>query len=141
MKKLKPLQKGFTLISTIFILVILAALGGYMVKLSTVQTSSSILTLQSTRAWFAAVAGLEWATYQITNEGAGCPALSSTFTLEGFTIISRCYVGDDSSYSITEGDVSYTLYDVEVSARYGSYGSADFVSRSIRATIASPPEG
>jgi len=128
--KLVSTSDGLKLIGTIFILVVLAALGGFMVKLSMVQSSSSALTLQSARAWFAAVSGLEWTTYQIRNSSA-CPTVPTSFTLEGFTInLSRC-----DTYPVTEGANSYTLYDVELTASFNSFGNPDFVSRTIRATI------
>ncbi|MDY0191254.1 MAG: pilus assembly protein MshP [Desulfuromonas sp.] len=53
-------QKGFTLVQAIFILVVLALLGTYMVRLSTVQQSTTTQALMQARAYQAARAGLEW---------------------------------------------------------------------------------
>lgn len=122
-------QRGFSLISTLFILVVLAALGGYMVRLNVAQQTTTTLSLQSVRAWYAATSGMEWVVYQI-DTGSGCPTVPSSFSAEGFTIsMTAC-----TSYTVTEG-TTYTLYDVQVEASRGSFGSTDYVSRRLRATV------
>ena len=84
MNKSYKREQGFSLISTIFILVVLASLGGYIAKLSSVQHMTSALSVQSARAWFAARSGLEWVAYQINN--SGCPAVPTTISVESFTV-------------------------------------------------------
>ena len=44
-------QKGFSLVTTLFIIVVLAVLGGYMVSMTITQTQSSALAVQGLRAW------------------------------------------------------------------------------------------
>lgn len=123
-------QRGFSLISTLFMLVVLAALGAYMVRLNVAQQTTTTLSLQSVRAWYAATSGLEWAVYRI-NSSNSCPAVLSSFAAEGFTItLTGC-----DSHSVTEGASNYTLYDVQVEASRGSFGSADYVVRRLRATV------
>lgn len=123
-------QRGFSLISTLFILVVLAALGSYMVRLNVSQQTTTTLSLQSVRAWYAATSGMEWAVYRI-NSSSSCPSVPSSFVAEGFTItLTGC-----DSHPVTEGASSYTLYDVQVSASRGSFGSTDYVARRLRATV------
>jgi len=111
-------------------LVVLAALGGYMVRLNVTQQTTTTLSLQSVRAWYAATSGMEWAVYQVENNGT-CPAVPSSFMAEGFTItVTAC-----SAYPVTEGALSYTLYDIQVMAQRGSFGTTDFVSRRLRASV------
>jgi MSHA biogenesis protein MshP len=55
--------RGFSLISAIFLLVVLAGLGVAMVSISTVQNTSSALDIQGVRAYQAAKAGIEWGLY------------------------------------------------------------------------------
>lgn len=130
MKMLDQGQRGFSLISTLFVLVVLAALAGYIVKISTVQHLSSGMSAQSSRAWFAALSGLEWAVYEIRNNGS-CPAVPTSFSADGFTIeVDQC-----SSANIQEGSDHYSLYAIEVTARRGTFGSADYVSRTVQATV------
>jgi MSHA biogenesis protein MshP len=123
-------QRGFSLISTLFMVVVLAALGSYMVRLNVSQQTTTTLSLQSVRAWYAASSGLEWAVYQI-NTNNSCPAVPSNFTIDGFTIsMTGC-----SSFPVTEGANNYTLYDIQVTANRGTFGTTDFVSRRLRATV------
>ncbi|MCW8904150.1 pilus assembly protein MshP [Sedimenticola sp.] len=128
--KATPGQHGFSLISTLFMLVVLAALGSYMVRLNISQQTTTTLSLQSVRAWYAASSGLEWAVYQI-NTNNSCPGVPSSFNADGFTItLSGC-----TAYPVTEGAISYTLYDLQIEASRGSFGLADYVARRLRATV------
>lgn len=53
-------QVGFAAIAAIFLVVVLAALGAFMVTFSNTQQLTSAQDLQGTRAYWAARAGLEW---------------------------------------------------------------------------------
>ena len=67
--------RGFALVSAIFLLVVLAALGAYMMDFSSVQHSTSTQDVNGTRAYQAARAGMEWGVYQILrNPGFVCGA-------------------------------------------------------------------
>jgi MSHA biogenesis protein MshP len=57
--------RGFALVSAIFILVVLAALGAFIVNISTSQQIGSALDVQGVRAYQAARAGIEWGLYQV----------------------------------------------------------------------------
>lgn len=91
-------EKGFSLISAIFLLVVLAALGAAIVNISTVQHTSSALDVQGARAYQSAKAGIEWALYQELQVGGGyCTnAVTTTFalpaatTLNGFSVTVVC---------------------------------------------------
>jgi MSHA biogenesis protein MshP len=60
-------HKGFAIVSAIFIIVVLAALGGFIATVSTTQHVGSALDLQGARAYQAARAGTEWGIAQTTN--------------------------------------------------------------------------
>lgn len=66
-------RHGFALPSAIFLLVILAALGAFIATISTSQQMGSALDIQGERAYQAAYAGMEWARYEVWNNGV-CPA-------------------------------------------------------------------
>ena len=66
----KTREAGFSLVTAIFLLVILASLGAFIVTVAGVQQTSSALDVQGTRAYQAARAGIEWASYQVLNAGA-----------------------------------------------------------------------
>ena len=73
------LQRGFAMVSAIFLLVVLASLGVAMVTLSTSQHASSAMDVMGSRAYQAARAGIEWALYQRLNPQVGTPNVSPAF--------------------------------------------------------------
>ncbi len=87
-------MRGFSLVSAIFLLVVLAALGAAIVTVSTVQHQSSALDIQGVRAYQAARAGIEWGLYQqrIVGNCAGSTniALPAGTSLTGFTVTVAC---------------------------------------------------
>ena len=71
-------QRGFAIISAIFIVVVLASLGAFAVSISTMQHISSALDIQGTRVLHAARTGLEWGAYMVARNGASPSCLPST---------------------------------------------------------------
>lgn len=115
-------MRGFAIVSAIFILVVLAALGAFIVNISTNQQIGSALDVQGVRAYQAARAGMEWGLYQVQatpaynfsyGPGPGvvgtanpnmrtCPASPTSFvpaatTLAGFTVTVVCSQSVDPS--------------------------------------------
>jgi len=99
--------RGFAIVSAIFILVVLAALGAFIVNISTTQQIGSALDVQGVRAYQAARAGIEWGLYQVQSSNGfdyanpntrACPATVTTSfsfapaatTLSGFTVTIIC---------------------------------------------------
>ncbi|MGQ0579823.1 MAG: hypothetical protein ACT4PQ_13065, partial [Betaproteobacteria bacterium] len=56
---------GFSLISAIFLLVVVTLLGAYVVTLSTSQHASEALDVEGARAYQAARAGINWGTWEL----------------------------------------------------------------------------
>lgn len=77
-------QRGFTMISAIFLLVILAALGAFIVTVSTMSQTSSAMDVLSARAYQAARSGIEWGVYQV-NSSNGFNASSPNTRLCSFS--------------------------------------------------------
>ncbi len=105
--------RGFAIVSAIFILVVLAALGAFIVNVSTSQQIGSAIDVQGVRAYQAARAGIEWGLYQqLPVQRANPPTYatcaaafgtSGTFTfplaattLQGFTVTVTCVPTADS---------------------------------------------
>lgn len=80
-------QAGFSLVSAIFLLVVLAALGVAMVTISTVQHQSSSLDIQGVRAYQAARAGIEWGLYKKL-QTSSCAGAAITVPLPAGTSLS-----------------------------------------------------
>lgn len=126
--------RGFALVSAVFMMVVLAALGGVLVTVASVQHGTSALGTQAERAYFAAHSGLQWAVWQALR-GGGCPAGPTVFTLTdaalaGFQVSVTCTLT-----AHTQGTMVLNYYVIDVLAQYGAYGTADFVSRSLRSKV------
>ena len=76
--KLKRIR-GFALVSAIFILVVLAALGAFIVSISTSQQIGSALDVQGVRAYQAARAGIEWGLYSVQGSPTATPLASAPY--------------------------------------------------------------
>jgi len=87
------------MISVLFILVVLAALGTALAAISTRQQLGSAMDLENARAYQSARAGLEWAAWQVLRNPAPPAAAPACFgsnsfspggTLSGFVVTITC---------------------------------------------------
>jgi MSHA biogenesis protein MshP len=103
--------RGFAILSAIFILVVLAALGAFILSISSQQQIGSALDVQGVRAYQAARAGIEWGLYQQLRSGS-CVASTSfsptAATLAGFTVNVTCVATPDGSGGPTVYDITST---------------------------------
>jgi MSHA biogenesis protein MshP len=85
-------QRGLSLFAAIFLIVVLAALGAFLVTVSGLQHSSSALDIQGARAYQAARAGIEWGAYRaLRNNVCAAPtSFSPGATLSEFTVTVAC---------------------------------------------------
>lgn len=125
-------QNGFAAIAAIFLVVVLAALGGFMLTFSNTQQLTSAQDVQGSRAYWAARAGLEWAVVAIPATPALCanPVAAPPTPIEGFTIRILC-----SQNAYDEGGVTRTIYQFESQAYVGTVGSVGFIERSLSAAL------
>jgi MSHA biogenesis protein MshP len=131
MIKVPAYIRGFSLITTLFLLVVVSGLAAYLVNLSIAQQYSTALSISALRGRHAALSGLEWVAYRINNVSASCPPIPSSMTIEGFNVsVTGC-----AETSVTEGMANYSLFDITVSAERGAFGDADYVNHAIRATL------
>lgn len=142
---MKKIQRGFSLISAIFLLVVIAALGVFAVTLSTTQHQSAALDVLGARAYQAARAGIDWGAYQIVQSGvagggfvAACRAGGAIpqpgalpGTLAGFAVAVGC-----SATSHTEAATTIYVYQLTSTAFQGAVATPDRVERQISVTIA-----
>lgn len=84
--------RGFAILSAIFILVVLAALGAFALTVSSNQQIGSALDLQGVKAYQAARAGIEWGLYRQLRQGYCATAQDDPFPdpLFGFTVRVEC---------------------------------------------------
>jgi len=146
-------QRGFSLITAIFLLVVVASLGALMMTFYTAQQQSSAIDALGARAYQTARAGIEWGAFQITQSGivsppyvfaAACqsPAVTSSVpvtqpvtlaapSLSPYNLMVSCY-----ATSNVEG--SPWVYSITATASGvggATPGGTDHVERVIQATI------
>ncbi|MHB1334012.1 MAG: hypothetical protein ACYCY1_15585 [Sulfuriferula sp.] len=126
-------QRGFAIVAAIFLLVVLSALGAFMLTFSSVQHITSAQDVQGTRAYQAARTGIEWGAYQVLIS-SNCPSsttLTAGGTQAGFSILVQC----NAFPSTTEGGNTVNMYQIISTASQGTLGSATYVERQLQATL------
>jgi MSHA biogenesis protein MshP len=128
-------EGGFSLISAIFLLVVIAALGTFAVTLSTTQQQSAALDVQGARAYQAARAGIEWGAFQVLRN-TNCPVAPTTLpalpnTLASFTVTVLC-----TSTATTEAGLPVTMFQLTSTAIQGTPATPNYVDRQMSVTIA-----
>lgn len=137
-------QKGFSLVTAIFLLVVVAVLMGNMINLSGVQHSTVVMSVQGARAFQAARSALEYGVFLALNNDtcnsneplsfpSGIPALSA------FDITLDCVPGTH-----LEDTREVKVYELTATASSGVYSigaiaNPDFVSRRIQVTVSNEP--
>ena len=140
------LQRGFSLVSAIFLLVVLSALGVFMLSISTMQHASSTQDLQGSHAYQAAKTGLEWGAYQImnpenNNPAAGgvpryvCVASMVLPALAGSLSKFKVTVDCSSNADFDEGGNKIRVYQLTSTASFGTVGSPNYIERKLTASI------
>lgn len=128
-------QGGFAIVSAIFLLVVLAALGAFMLTFSNTQQLTSAQDVQGSRAYWAAKGGVQWAAGVIASTcppacPPACPPGQPAFT-DGFTVSVTC-----TSNTYQEGVTNRTIFWVTSTASAGgTVGNTAYVERQIQAFI------
>lgn len=122
---------GFTLVSALFVLVVLAALGATLAQVSLRQQLGSASELEAARAYQAARAGLEWGAFQVLRNPAppaaapGCFG-STSFTitgLSGFTVTVSC-TRTPGSGTLADGATTLAFFQLVANACNAPSGGA-----------------
>src|SRR5512143_3559755 len=137
-------QRGFSLVTAIFLLVVLAGLGAAMVSFSTAQNQGLAMDLMGSRAYQAANAGIEWAAYNIAvNPGvAGAKSFGPTAgnalggNLSPFDV-TVSYTATAQSDAVVAGAIVQNIwsYTITASAVYGTAGTPNYVERVVQAKM------
>ncbi|MBI5007027.1 MAG: agglutinin biogenesis protein MshP [Nitrosomonadales bacterium] len=136
----KRRQNGFSLVTAIFLLVVMAGLGAAMVSFSTAQNQSQALDVMGSRALRAANAGVEWAAYNIALDPATPRAAATVFAPGTATALGGDLAPFAVSVSYTaasqvEGTTTVWSHDIAASAVWGAAGTSNYVLRVINAKI------
>lgn len=136
MKSIAYRAKGFMLPVAIFLLVTLAALVGYAMRLSLLAQMGTIQDVQGANAYLAARAGAEWAAYGVLLPGSttmqACPTPPTPFAINGFNIALTCTRVDTVDKGGTQ---SIGIYSVTSKASVGVAGAQDYIEREVKVTL------
>lgn len=127
-------QRGVALVNAIFLIVALAALGGYMLSISGVQQSTTNQALINARTLIAARAGLDWGIHRAIappTAGTGECSSSAQFGLTGNGL-------ENIQVTVTCTPNTYGLvyiYQVTSMARHGTAGTVEYAERKLEATL------
>ena len=127
-------NKGFSLVSALFILVVLATVSAFALSIFGITNSTSSFSIQGTRAFFAARSGLEWGIHEVFNNPTTCPPLTSLNINQGglknLNVSISCTV-----CPIMEGTTTYNMFILTALAEQGMFGSIDYVSREMQVSV------
>jgi MSHA biogenesis protein MshP len=145
-------ERGFALMTAIFLLVVLGAFAAFAVSFSTNTAATHALSVQGARAYEAARTGLEWATYQVKDPNGtlapgatnlpACFASPATVALPAamgaFTVQVTCtrHPATSATPSYHEEGNQRSAYYVFVStATFGTVGRVDYVERRLESRV------
>lgn len=121
-------QRGVSIIVAIFLLLLFASIAGFMASLTATAHVTSAQDLESSRAYQAARAGVEWGLYQLDPEGTGAalPACFATTVLAqipNYSVSVSCtpYPGAATSYQ--EGSRTVRMYRIAATATATNFRS------------------
>ena len=131
---LRPLrhQRGAALVAAIFLLVVLAGLAVYAVRIGVVQQQTVTAAMRAAQAFHAAKSGLDWGAYRAVNGGwCGTATLNlSEAGTSGFAVTVQC-----AQTLHSEAGAPLNVYVIDVRAEAGLYGGPDYVSRRLQAKV------
>jgi MSHA biogenesis protein MshP len=134
MKSLVYRIKGFMLPMAIFLLVILATLVGYAMRLALLANMGTIQDIQGAQAYLAARAGVEWAAFQVLTPATmqACPAAPAPFTINGFDVVLACTQAIQQDKGGTQ---DIRIYTITSTASQGVVATQDYIERKITVTL------
>jgi len=145
-------HRGFSVVTAIFLLVVLTLLAALIASVSGLQQSTSQLDVLGVRAYHAARTGLEWGAHNVLDPGntlncntlPACPASPQNLpalagSLAPFTVTVSCAETGDT----TEGNRLVRVYSIVATAcNQPSAGAcpnaapnADYVERQVQASV------
>ena len=117
-------DRGFALVAALFLLIVIALLGIYAVRVNSSQEGATTLALSSAGAEAAVQSGIQYATARVIANG--CGGLSPLNNLpQNFFVSFQCENLTETLASVPPVPV----FLVTATASRGAYGTPDFVSR------------
>jgi MSHA biogenesis protein MshP len=141
-------QSGFALVLALFLIVSLAAIGVYLLTISTAQVEAGVQDEQGARAYQAARTGIDWGAFQLLrNSGSGFAstcigaggASSQTLTLTGglagfFAVVACLKTGDELEGADAVRSYRITVTGCNQATCSGAVGPT-YVERQLQLTL------
>lgn len=130
--------RGFAAVAAIFLVVLLAALGGFMLTFSNTQQLTSAQDIQGSKAYWAARAGLEWGIGRVSAVASASGVAANTcntvapLTVNGFSVTVTCS-GFGAPY--VEAGVDTYIFQITSVATAGSHGTIGRIERSLSVSM------
>ena len=124
-------ERGFLLPAAVFLLVVLAGLAAFLLRVSATAQQDAAFDIQGARAYQAARAGIDLGLFQVQRNSVciGSQSVTLPAGFNGFSVTLTC-----SATAFQEGGNARALYQLVATASYGTVASSDFVERQIVAT-------
>ncbi len=144
------LQRGFSLITAIFLLVFLSAMGAFMVTFTGLQQRTIQDDVLGVRAYYAARAGIDWALYRALDPDntiavgpaafAACPTDTIALNAMGGSLASFAVTVNCTSTDATEGLRNIRIFEITATAcnqaACPAAPAAGYVERKVTVTAA-----
>jgi MSHA biogenesis protein MshP len=141
-------NRGFALIAALFMIVVLAALATFAIRLSSSQQQSMNLTVLSAQAAAMANTGIEYGANQaLLHAGCNAPTTWPPLNqpqLNGFTIVVSCSPSHNAILPTSPPPAACPgnlcrVYELTSTATYSAFGQPNFVSRTVTRTVSNVP--
>ena len=121
---------GFILITVLFLLAVLTTMAVVMSQTSSVQSLTTMYSIEQAKAYAAAKSGLE---YGIERAVSSAACTNGGITLPGvnFTVTVTCA----SVAGINEPGQPATVYTITSTATTGTLGNVGYVTRTVRSVV------
>jgi len=114
---LRKRQRGFGIAAAIFILLVLAVLGAFIVSVSTTQHTAAALDVQGTETYRAARSGIEWGVYKVLKDVAYVCGTNDIGAVSGMSVTVVCnQVPTAQTDEIKPGGGTVALFQVTATA-------------------------
>jgi MSHA biogenesis protein MshP len=133
------LQSGFSLVSALFLLIVLSSLGAFMVSISGTQHTTVLHALQGAKAYHAARSGLEWGIDRALNGGGACNSggpMALGGGLAGLTVTVTCAVTNHTERGSPVNVFSITAFGQTTGVTLGQPG---YAARRLTITVTDAP--
>ena len=134
-------ERGFSIITAIFLLVVLSLLGVFIVSVTGLQQSSLQLDVQGVRAYQAARAGIEWGAWQVLDPNNTINAASCTAPPPDMPVCPGAVGTTDLPAGTLAGSLSPFTVTVECTRTTTTEGNRNIWVYQLVATACNQPTG